>query len=147
MLAAQVERVRAVGGTVECSAGGWRVEVDSPCGLWRVAVARSLGGTEWLAGGISNAAEVAWPYLSPLRPNLDIAYVIVATDGVWGAFDALAAADSLRGPEEVAAIVDWARTSGLGAGEAAQAVISAATRKRSTDNKACCVLYLQAESV
>lgn len=132
---AEVARIRASGGRVECAPGGsFRVAVDAPSvgrdALFRVAVARALGGSEWLAGRISNAADVA-----TLSLPSDTSAAVVATDGVWGVLD------GIGGSEEAARRVDQARKAGRSAGEAAQQLGALAKRMGSDDNCAILVLY------
>jgi serine/threonine protein kinase/serine/threonine protein phosphatase PrpC len=135
---AEVARIRASGGLVECAPGGsFRVTVDAPSvggdAVFRVAVARALGGSEWLAGRISNAADVA-----TLSLPADTSLAVVATDGLWGVLD------GIGGSEEAARRVDEARREGSSAGEAAQQLGTLAKRMGSDDNCAVLVLYFNA---
>jgi serine/threonine protein phosphatase PrpC len=111
------------------------VAVDAPSvghgAVFRVAVARALGGSEWLAGRISNAADV-----TTLRLPSDASAVVVATDGLWGVLD------GIGGSEEAARRVEEARRAGCSAGEAAQQLGALAKRMGSDDNCAVLVLYL-----
>lgn len=129
-------RIRASGGSVDCAAGGaFRVAVDAPSAgvgaVFKVAVARALGGSEWVGGRISNAAEVATLRLPP-----DAAAVIVATDGLWGSLD------ETHGSAAAARIVCAARQAALSAGEAAQQLVAHARAMGSDDNCVVIVLYL-----
>jgi len=139
----EIDRIHASGGSVECFPGGdWRVAVDSPVGVWRVGVARSLGGSEWQAGCISNVADVATSRIEALQPD-DVAYAVIATDGVWGTLGPLESCPcSAAASKHVISIVDSARSRGLGAGDAAQEVLTCAKREGETDNATCLIIYL-----
>jgi len=119
-----------------CVGGTWRVEVDSPEGLWQVAVARALGGTEWRAAGISDAADVQTLTLGPEHQLL-----VVASDGVWGVDDEAGPSYAERSEGSVYLAVA-ARAAGRSAGEAAHEVVARARKYGSTDNAGCVVVYL-----
>lgn len=131
----EAARIRASGGSVDCSPGGtFRVGVAAPSigpdAVFRVAVARALGGSEWLAGRISNAADVAMIRLPP-----NACFAILATDGLWGVLD------EVGGSLEAANLVLSARVAGLNAGQAAQQLGALAKRLGSDDNCAVVVIY------
>lgn len=125
----EMERIRQAGGSIECVGDNYRVAVDSPTldGVVLVAVARALGGSEWIEGRISNAADISTLHLPP-----DTATITVATDGVWGVID-----DSA----EVVQFVQALRESGLSAGMVAQRLVQLARERGSRDNCAAIVLY------
>jgi len=129
-------RLAAEGRSFGCVGGTWRVEVDSPAGLWQVAVARALGGTEWRAAGISDAADVQTLTLGPEHRLL-----VVASDGVWGVDDEAGPSYAERSEGSVY-LAAAARASGRSAGEAAHEVVARARKYGSTDNAGCVVLYL-----
>ena len=109
--------------------------------MWRVAVARALGGSEWRAGGISDAADV-----TTLSLGEHHRFVVVASDGIWGALDALGSDESggsyAERSERVVYLTQQARAAGRSACEAAQALVRSAYKEGGTDNAGCVVLYL-----
>ena len=136
------QRLTAEGKVVECAAGRtWRVGVETSEGTWRVAVARALGGSEWRAAGISDAADV-----TTLSLGEHHRFVVVASDGVWGALDDLGGdgggGSYAERSERVVYLTQQARAEGRSAGEAAEALVRSAYKEGSTDNAGCVVLYL-----
>ena len=129
-------RLAAEGRSFGCVGGTWRVEVDSPEGLWQVAVARALGGTEWRAAGISDAADVQTLTLGPEHQLL-----VVASDGVWGVDDEAGPSYAERSEGSVY-LAAASRAAGRSAGEAAHEVVARARKYGSTDNAGCVVVYL-----
>lgn len=131
---AEGERIRASGGTVHCTIGGIeRVSVLSTslnCEVG-VACARALGGSEWLSGRISNAADV-----SHFRLRSSASEIILATDGLWGVL----AAET--GSAQAIARVRQAREKGYTASQAAQLLQALARKAGSLDNCMVIVLYL-----
>ena len=101
-----------------------------------MAVARALGGTEWRAAGISDAADVQTLTLGPEHRLL-----VVASDGVWGVDDEAGPSYAERSEGSVY-LAAAARASGRSAGEAAHEVVARARKYGSTDNAGCVVLYL-----
>ena len=159
-------RIGAMGGTVACGAGGeMRVKVDSPDGEWRVAVARSLGGSEWKSGGISDVADVSTFRLDPSSHS----FLVLASDGIWGVLDeegseggatqgqtqgateegGVSSAAPLNGDKTAARRskgvvlrVAAARSAGMSAGDIAEGLVRCAEREGGTDNASCIVLLL-----
>ena len=57
--------------------------VDSPEGRWQVAIARSLGGSQWRNAGISNVADTYQTSLDALAGG----FIVLASDGIWASLD------------------------------------------------------------
>ena len=137
----EAQRIGSIGGSIGCGSGGeMRVAVDSPSGLWQVAVARALGGSEWQGGGISNVAEA-----STIRLDDSHKFLVVASDGVWGVLDDPSASDAAERSEGVAWRVAAARAAGTSAGDIAEALVRCAEREGGSDNASCIVLLLGQE--
>jgi len=131
------DRIRAFGGEVACSTGGaWRVKVISTEGLFQVAVARSLGGSEWRGAGISNAADLSTLSLEELHGG----FIVLASDGIWGPLDSTGATAAERS-EGVARRVCASRARGESASRIAQELVQAAAAAGGTDN-ACSIVIL-----
>ena len=135
----EIKRIESVGGETRCGPGGdMRVAVDSPSGLWQVAVARALGGSEWRGGGITNVAET-----SILRLDRSHRFLVLASDGVWGVLDEESAEGAAARSEGVAWRVAAARAEGTCAGAIAEGIIRLCEREGGTDNASCVVLLLE----
>ena len=137
---AEISRIREGGGSVACSAGGvYRVAVDSPEGSWMVAVPRALGGSQWAGAGICDTADVTTLRLDPSH-----AFIVLASDGVWGPFDGVGG--EAEGAERVACFVAEARATSRApvpsAGEVAEMVVTRAEADGGTDNASCLIVYL-----
>ena len=132
------ERIASVGGAVECTQGSEpRVQVESPDGTWRVAVARALGGSEWRAGGVSDSAESATLRLAPRHRCL-----LLATDGVTGPLEDPSQGSSEGRSEPIARRAAAAAAAGMRAGEIANGLVACAAAAGGTDNASCVVLLL-----
>ena len=136
----EMQRIDAMGGKLRCSTGGqMRVSVNSPSGLWQVAVARALGGSEWRGGGISDVADVR-----TLRLDESHRFLVLASDGIWGVLDECAGDDAAERSRGVALRVAAARAAGASAGDIAEGLVRCAEREGGTDNASCVVLLLGA---
>ena len=134
----EATRIRALGGDVVCAANGeMRVRVDGEYGLWNVAIARSLGGSEWRGGGISDAAEGATVRRAPRHR-----FLVLATDGVWGALDDAAAETAVERSQTVVLQAAAALEAGTSAGDVADGLVRCAGRSGGTDNASCIVVLL-----
>lgn len=133
-------RIANLGGRVRCASNGaMRVAVDSTEGRWQVAVARAVGGSEWKAGGITDAAEV---YSVQLHPRHR--FLVLATDGVIGPLEDAGrpAATCAARSEPIAWRVAAAQEAGTRAEAIADALVACAARDGGTDNASCVVLLL-----
>lgn len=133
--ASEIKRITSAGGHVHCVGGDWRVTVDSPEGQWQVGVARALGGTEWNGAGISDTADVSAISLSALRDG----FVVLASDGIWGALDGVGEDEAQRSEEVVNLVFRQLNLHGKSASEVAQELNERASRAGGNDNK-CTIL-------
>ncbi|KAL1495982.1 hypothetical protein AB1Y20_014622 [Prymnesium parvum] len=136
--AVEIDRITAAGGEVSCANGQWRVKVESPAGSWLVAVARSLGGSEWRGARISDVADVHTMDLE----GLDGGFIVLASDGVWGALDSAGTTSAQRSEAVVNFIFREAHIHRKSASEIAQDLNQRAYRAGSTDNACSIVLFL-----
>jgi serine/threonine protein phosphatase PrpC/serine/threonine protein kinase len=121
---AEMARIALAGGEVSCKMGTYRVHA----GDWRLNLARSLGGTEWLNAGILPEPDVSSTVLSDVHDA-----VIVASDGLWTTVDSATA---------VQLLYQWRSRENITAIEAAQRLCIHASQQGSSDNLTCLVIYL-----
>ena len=104
-----------------------------------VAVPRALGGSQWAGAGICDTADVTTLRLDPSH-----AFIVLASDGVWGPFDGVGG--EAEGAERVACFVAEARATSRApvpsAGEVAEMVVTRAEADGGTDNASCLIVYL-----
>ena len=123
--------MQAAGGQV-LYAGCWRVQGD-------LAVSRAFGDCHLKAYGVSATPELSAITLTPRD-----AFLVLASDGIWGVLDECSGDDAAERSRGVALRVAAARAAGASAGDIAEGLVRCAEREGGTDNASCVVLLLGA---